>query len=513
MKECISALLLIVLFLLIQATAPAAEQAAQDSKCPPGSSQVPDSSGMCPDTVTSILPQGTGGTNLLHPSFKTGEGIPMPNAPATGRNPELPHVRDAKVVIYLFWGTGCPHCEKEKRFLAEIKLTNPALEVRDYEVLYNSQNRDLLAALLKAYDTQASGVPITFIDNRVFRGFSLQTKEAMESTIQECRKKNCVDPGELLKGAERRQTAIRSTERETGVPEAASAKGKRLSVDIPLLGALDAGDTSLPVLTLVIAGMDSFNPCAFFVLLSLLGLLVHAQSRNKMLLVGGVFVFFSGFIYFLFMAAWLNLFLVMGNVAVITRIAGGVSLFIAAINIKDFFLFKKGVSLSIPERAKPQLFDRMRKLLRSTSLFSILAGTTVLAVMANSYELLCTAGFPMVFTRILTLNHLTTTSYYLYLTLYNVIYIIPLFFIVLVFTITLGSRKLSEWQGRTLKLVSGAMMLGLGGVLLVAPSLLNSVVISCFLLAGAIASSLIVVVLTRKYTAKRLRGAEAGSSR
>jgi hypothetical protein len=119
----------------------------------------------------------------------------------------------------------------------------------------------------------------------------------------------------------------------------------------------------------------------------------------------------------------------------------------------------------------------------------------------------------MVFTRILTLNHLTTTSYYLYLTLYNVIYIIPLFFIVLVFTITLGSRKLSEWQGRTLKLVSGAMMLGLGGVLLVAPSLLNSVVISCFLLAGAIASSLIVVVLTRKYTAKRLRGTEAGSSR
>jgi thiol-disulfide isomerase/thioredoxin len=422
-------------------------------------------------------------------------------------------VRDAKVVVYLFWGTGCPHCEKEKRFLADMKLTNPALEIRDYEVLYNSQNRDLLAALLRAHGAQASGVPITFIDNRVFRGFSLQTKEAMENTMRECRKKNCVDPGELLKDAERRQTAIPSTGGETDVSGAAPAGEKGQPVEIPLLGALDARKTSLSVLTLVIAGMDSFNPCAFFVLLSLLGLLVHAQSRNKMMLVGGVFVFFSGFIYFLFMAAWLNLFLVMGNVSVITRIAGGVSLLIAAINIKDFFFFKKGVSLSIPERAKPRLFDQMRKLLRSTSLFSILAGTTVLAVMANSYELLCTAGFPMVFTRVLTLNHLTTTSFYLYLAFYNVIYVIPLVIIVLVFTITLGSRKLSEWQGRTLKLLSGTMMLELGGVLLVDPSLLNSVAISFSLLAGAAAASFIVVVLTRKYAAKSLSGNEAGSSR
>ena len=510
MKGWISALLSIVLFLIVGTTALAAEQEAEDRKCPPGSGQAPDSSGMCPDSTTSILPQGAGGTNLLQPSFKTDKGIPPSNAPTAGRNPELPRAQDAKIVVYLFWGTGCPHCEKEKRFLAEIKHANPALEIRDYEVLYSSQNRDLLAALLKAQGTQASGVPITFIGNRVFRGFSLSTKEAMENMIRECGKQNCVDPGELLKAAERRQMAIPSTGGEAGVPETPPAKGQ--PVDIPFLGPLDARNTSLPVLTLVIAGMDSFNPCAFFVLLSLLGLLVHAQSRNKMLLVGGVFVFFSGFIYFLFMAAWLNLFLVMGNVSAITGIAGGVSLVIAAINIKDFFLFKKGVSLSIPERAKPRLFDRMRKLLRSTSLFSILAGTTVLAIMANSYELLCTAGFPMVFTRVLTLHHLTTASFYLYLVLYNIIYVIPLFIIVLAFTITLGSRKLSEWQGRTLKLVSGTMMLELGGVLLVDPALLNSVVISFSLLLGAAAVSFIVVVLTRMYTVKRLRGNEAGSS-
>jgi hypothetical protein len=198
------------------------------------------------------------------------------------------------------------------------------------------------------------------------------------------------------------------------------------------------------------------------------------------------------------MAAWLNLFLVMGQVAIITTIAGVVSVIIAGINIKDFFMFKQGVSLTIPDSARHGLFDRMRRLMRATSLLSILAGTTVLAIVANSYELLCTAGFPMVFTRILTLHRLSTTTYYLYLVLYNIVYVIPLFIIVLVFTITLGSRKLSERQGRILKLVSGAMMLGLGGVLLLNPALLSSVTISFVILASALVGSLLVAMVTKR---------------
>jgi hypothetical protein len=142
----------------------------------------------------------------------------------------------------------------------------------------------------------------------------------------------------------------------------------------------------------------------------------------------------------------------------------------------------------------------MRKLLTSTSLTSILIGTTALAIAANSYELLCTAGFPMVFTRILTLNKLTTAAYYAYLILYNVIYVIPLAIIVIVFTVTLGKKKLTEWQGRMLKLVSGVMMLGLGVVLLFDPTLLSNALISFLLLSGALALSFIVILLTKRLT-------------
>ena len=308
----------------------------------------------------------------------------------------------------------------------------------------------------------------------------------------------CADPAGVLSTTGSSEGAARELTFTAVSTAAGSAVSKDSSVTIPFLGDLDVSNSPLPVLTLLLAGMDSFNPCAFFVLLTLLGMLVHAQSRNKMLLIGGIFVFFSGFIYFLFMAAWLNLFLVMGHVAAITTIAGCVSVLIAGINIKDFFLFKQGVSLSIPDSAKPKLFDRMRKLLRSESLVSILIGTTVLAIVANFYELLCTAGFPMVFTRILTLNNLSTPTYYLYLVLYNIVYVVPLFIIVLGFALTLGRQKLSEWQGRVLKLVSGTMMLGLGSILLINPALLNSVLVSVGILAAALGVSLLIAMLTKR---------------
>jgi hypothetical protein len=236
----------------------------------------------------------------------------------------------------------------------------------------------------------------------------------------------------------------------------------------------------------VLAGLDSFNPCAFFVLLFLLSLLVHARSRGHMLLIGGTFVFFSGLVYFMFMAAWLNLFLVVGEIAWVTALAGLAAVLIALVNIKDFFWLHRGITLSIPEHARPRLYQRMRGLLQNGRLPAMLLGTVMLALAANSYELLCTAGFPMVYTRVLTINALPPSAYYGYLLLYNVVYIIPLLLIVGAFSLTLGARKLGERGARLLKLLAGLMMLQIGLVLIVAPALLNSAGIAVLLLCVAL---------------------------
>jgi hypothetical protein len=269
-------------------------------------------------------------------------------------------------------------------------------------------------------------------------------------------------------------------------------------VPLPILGNLDPEDWGLPVLTVVIAGLDAFNPCAFFVLLFLLSLMIHARSRTRMLLVGGTFVFISGLIYFVFMAAWLNVFLLLGELRIVTFIAGLIAVSLATINIKDYFWFGSGPSLSIPEAKKPGLYQRIRGLVAARSLPAMLLGTATLAVAVNGYELLCTAGLPMVYTRILTLREADPLLQYLYLLLYNVIYVIPLLVIVLLFVWRFGARKLGEGEGRLLKLMSGMMMLGLGGVMLFYPAALTHAGIAIGLLAVAILAAGLVHWVSRR---------------
>lgn len=415
---------------------------------------------------------------------------------------------DREVVVYFFWGEGCPHCSHEKPFLDEMKTKYPGLVVKDYEVWHNVENKELYRKMSAAYGEATGSVPVTFVDFRSWIGFNEEKSKEIAEAIGQCMQFGCLDPADLAARApetssagEPLMTLATSSEYPASQhPEILSKPKQEGSTKetLPLLGVVDTARISLPILTVVLAGLDGFNPCAFFVLLMLLSLMVHAQSRMKMLIVGGVFVFFSGFIYFLFMAAWLNLFMVTGRVSVITTIAGLIALVVAGINIKDYFFFKQGVSLTISEKAQASLLAKMRELIRTGSTGALVVGTAVLAVMANLYELLCTAGFPMVFTRALTLQQLPTAQYYLYLVLYSVIYVIPLLVIVLVFAFTLGSRKLTEEEGRILKLVSGLMMLGLGAILVVRPQLLNNVFMSVGLITGVVALSAGLIWINRR---------------
>jgi hypothetical protein len=198
------------------------------------------------------------------------------------------------------------------------------------------------------------------------------------------------------------------------------------------------------------------------------------------------------------MAAWLNLFLIIGQLRLITLAAGAIALVMGLINIKDYFWPNRGLSLVLPEEVKPTLYKRMRGLVYTTHLPSMLLGTVTLAVMANTYELLCTAGFPMVYTRILTLEDLPVATYYSYLALYNLIYVMPLGLIVVVFTITLGSHKLQEREGQRLKLLSGLMMLNLSLVLLVMPELLNNMLVAIGVLTLAILTAGLIILVDRQ---------------
>ena len=382
---------------------------------------------------------------------------------------------ERQVHLYFFWTRTCPHCQVARPFIEALPERLPWLVLHSREITSDRAAADAYVAMAESLGQKASSVPGFLFCGRMEVGFDQPetSGKALEEALQSCH--------------------------ESGSAQAvdSSREAQEPVIDIPFFGQITPGQRSLPVFTLVIAGLDAFNPCAFFVLLFLLSLLVHAGSRARMLYIGGVFLFFSGLVYFLFMAAWLNVFRWIGEISFVTTTAGVLALVVAGINIKDYFWFKKGLSLSIPDSAKPGLYQRIRGLLRADSLPAMTLGTVTLALAANSYELLCTAGFPMVYTRLLTLSNLSPWQHYAYLALYNVIYIIPLLVITLVFTFTLGARKMSETEGRLLKLVSGLMMLGLGSLLIVAPAALNELHVALVLLIGALGGAWLIHRLMR----------------
>ena len=422
-------------------------------------------------------------------------------------------VRENQVQVHLhvFWSATCPHCAKAHEFLNELQKRYDWLRVFSYEVTGSTANMDMYRQMAQSLGRPAGQVPAFFYCKQMDIGFvnaettgkRLETlliyyRDALQKQIDQRR---AVPPAAaipiLLLTLPEEAPSIPFDDLVLELPTPPLPAEE--TVELPWWGNVKASAVSLPALTIILGALDSFNPCAFFVLLILLGLMMHTGSRQRMLIVGSVFVFISGLVYFMFMAAWLNLFFWVGHLRTITLVAGFVALVAAIINIKDYFWFKAGVSLSISDSTRSRLVQKMIRVVQQNGLVALIGGTAGLAFAANLYELLCTAGFPLIYTRVLTLRDLPEWAYYGYLALYNVVYVIPLFLIVVVFSVTLSSHKLTEYQGRTLKLASGLMMLALGGILVVDPGFLNNLVGAGGLLTATITATAIIVLIDRAF--------------
>lgn len=340
--------------------------------------------------------------------------------------------RNSPLTVYV--RTGCPHCADAKIFLAELQQQRPDLQIIYRPVDTDPAAREELFSIARAHNLWPPGVPTFVIDDRVQVGFADAQKSGPE----------------LIAFIEQRSTF--ST-----------------TVKNSLLGTLDVQQLGLPLFTLALGLLDGFNPCATWVLLFLLSLLVRLKDRARIALVAGTFVLVSGAVYYAFMAAWLNVFLVMGMSSPLRIGLAILALLMGLINVKDFVAFRQGISLSIPESAKPGLYARMRKVMNAEALTASLLAVATLAVVVNFVELLCTAGLPAIYTAVLTQQGVGTLGHYGYLGLYILAYMADDALMVAIAVFALGSNKMTETTGRWLKLLSGSVMLVLGVVMLLRP--------------------------------------------
>jgi len=358
----------------------------------------------------------------------------------------VPEAFTQPVTLWFFWGVGCPHCDKAKPFLSKLATERPALSIEHIEVRKDPDGRKRFVETMQRLGVQAGGIPTFVVGDRYVVGFiEGETEEQVTQLVDDA--------------LHRRGTAR------------APAADEKL-VSLPIWGTIDSSAVPLPVFTIAIGLVDGINPCAMWVLLVLLGILSHVRSTKRLLMVGGTFVLMSGVVYFAFMTAWLSLFRLAGLSREITIGLGVVILLMGLINLKELAWFKKGVSLTIPDRVKPVLYRRMRGVANSVSLPAALLGVALLAFFVNLIELACTLGLPAVYTRVLSLREqLSTLERYAYLVLYNLAYVVPLALIVVVYAATMRRLALGERGIKWLKAVSGALLVVFGISFIIAPDL------------------------------------------
>jgi glutaredoxin len=361
--------------------------------------------------------------------------LPAGAAVAAGPSPD----------IEMFTREACPFCAAARAFLDDLQRERPQLRIAVRDVEKDRDALDRLVALAEQHGIQQLGVPAFLVRGTLVIGFS----------------------GRETTGAE--LVALVEAPVTGSGPAAGPDARDAETVEVPILGLVSARDLGLPAFTVVLGLLDGFNPCAMWVLLFVLSLLVNLRDRAKMAVIGGTFVLVSGIVYFAFMAAWLNLFLLVGVSRPTQILLGVIAGVVGALNVKDFIASGRGPSLTIPASVRPGIYARARAVLMAENLGAALGGVIVLAFLVNLVELLCTAGFPAVYTRILTLRELPLWQYYAYLVLYNLAYVLDDGLMLALAVVTLSRRKLQERGGRWLKLVSGAIMVALALVLLARP--------------------------------------------
>lgn len=364
-----------------------------------------------------------------------------------------------RVLIEMFSQLGCPRCEAAQRFLDDLKIRRPDVDIAVRDLSVDGAARRL-EALTAQNGMHGIGTPTFLIRGTLIVGWQSAetTGRAIETALSGFRS-----------GAPAPAGPFCAPGSEAPCKEAAEPE----SVDVRFFGRLSVKRLGLPLFTIVLGLLDGVNPCAMWVLLYLLAILVNLRSRAKMFAIAGTFVLVSGLVYFAFMAAWLSVFRLLGYSRAIQGVLGVVALGFGILNLKDSVLPGRGPSLSIPERAKPGIYARVRAILRSQHIAAAVAGAAVLALLVNLVELLCTAGLPALYTHILAARHLPWWQHALYLGLYNVAYMLDDAVMLGIAIATLSQRKLQERGGRVLKGISGAVMLALGLVMLLRPQWLR----------------------------------------
>lgn len=393
----------------------------------------------------------------------------------------------APVTLHVFKSATCPHCNAQREFTNALAREHPDISVRYYEIMETQEHHDLLRAMAKAHDVKPGSVPMVFMGDSVWVGDSPQIRDEIARQVERCLNQGCSDARERSI-AEQHPTAQQQSGSKPAETDTA--------IDIPLLGTLDLSVQPLLLSTAIIAFVDGFNPCSLWLLTILIALVLHSGSRQRVVVVGLAFLFTTALIYGLFIV---GVFSVLAYATYLPWLYWIVALFaltFGLVNIKDYFWFKRGISFTIDDKHKPGIYQKFRGLMTDgRSPLALAAATIVMATGIALIELPCTAGFPVIWSGLVSAQETGTAPFLGLLVVYLVIYLLDELVIFFIAVAKLRIEKFQEGQARVLKLIGGVVMIALAGVLVTEPDIMSEAgpAIGVFIIAFAVAGLIVLV--------------------
>ena len=372
---------------------------------------------------------------------------------------------DNKVTLYLFYGDGCPHCANEKEFLKDLEKDFDSLEIVKYEVWYNKDNQDLLEKVKKDLEIDKNGVPITIIGETVIFGYTDSMQGQITRAVEFYLENDYEDVVFEIKNG----TYEKKDDNVDEFLEKEKESDNSTTVDVPIIGNVNLKDVSISTAAFILGLIDGFNPCAMWVLLFLISMLIGMKNKKRMLIIGLTFLLTSALVYMLIMLSWLNIAvnistsILVRNIIALVAIAGGI------VNLYNYFKHQDSGCTVVDEKKRKKIFSRIKKFTKEKSVFLALCGTVLLALSVNVIELACSAGLPLVYTQLLAINNITGFSAFLYVLLYMIFFLLDDFFVFFIAMRTMEVTGISTKYSKYSHLIGGILMIAIGTLLIFKP--------------------------------------------
>ena len=370
------------------------------------------------------------------------------------------------VNIYLFYSDTCPHCAKEKELLSELEDEYDNIKIYKYEV-GDKDNANLLYEVADILETQVTGVPFTVIADKVYKGFSYDnSKSKFLGTIEYYSEHGYRDlVGEHIGNIQLPSYDVTPNE------DANAFINEYGNHTLSLFGfKIETKNLALPLVSVLIGLIDGFNPCAMWVLLFLISMLIGMNDRKRMWSLGITFLMTSALIYLFFMLAWLNVATLITSIGWVRTLIGLVAIVGALVNLYGYFKTRKTDGCTVvDDKKRNKIFDRIKKFTQEKNFLLAIIGVVALAVSVNVVELACSAGLPVMFIEILSVNNLTIVEEFLYIGLYMLFFLIDDLIIFFIAMRTMQITGFSTKYGKLSKLVGGILLLLIGVLLIFKP--------------------------------------------